>query len=66
MIIQNISSIILRIRRIFLQIILNPKLLENFFGVIMKNKEVLQKHNETVSTYFKSIDPQYLNIDAYL
>ena len=43
-----------------------PKLLENFFGVNKeKNKEVLQKHNETVSTYFKSIDPQYLNIDAY-
>lgn len=43
-----------------------PKLLDNFFGVNKeKNKQVLQKHNETVSTYFKSIDPQYLNIDAY-
>jgi hypothetical protein len=43
-----------------------PKILENFFGVNKeKNKEVLQKHNETVATYFKSIDPHYLNIDAY-
>ena len=43
-----------------------PKILDNFFGVNKeKNKEVLQKHNETVSTYFKSIDPRYLNIDAY-
>ena len=42
------------------------KILDNFFGVNKeKNKEVLQKHNETVSTYFKSIDPRYLNIDAY-
>lgn len=43
-----------------------PKILDNFFGINKENnKQVLQKHNETVSTYFKSIDPQYLNIDAY-
>ena len=43
-----------------------PKLLDNFFGVNKeKNKQVLKKHNKTVATYFKSIDPQYVNIDAY-
>lgn len=43
-----------------------PKLLDNFFGVNKEqNKHVLKKHNETVSTYFKSIDPHYLNIDEY-
>ena len=43
-----------------------PKLLDNFFCLNKeKNKQVLQKHNETVSTYFKSIDPNYLNIDSY-
>ena len=44
-----------------------PKLLENFFGMNKEeNKHVLKKHNETVSTYFKSIDPHYLNLDAYI
>jgi hypothetical protein len=43
-----------------------PKILDNFFGINKeKNKMVLKKHNETVSTYFKSIDPQSLNLDSY-
>tara|TARA_B110001469_G_scaffold127517_1_gene148756 strand:+ start:2390 stop:3463 length:1074 start_codon:yes stop_codon:yes gene_type:complete len=43
-----------------------PKILDNFFGINKEtNKMVLKKHNETVSTYFKSIDPQSLNLDSY-
>lgn len=43
-----------------------PKILDNFFGINKEeNKMVLKKHNETVSTYFKSIDPHYLNLDSY-
>jgi hypothetical protein len=43
-----------------------PKLLETFFRMNKEtNKQVLQIHNETVATYFKSINPKYINMDSY-
>jgi hypothetical protein len=43
-----------------------PKILDNFFGINKENnKQILKKHNETVSTYFKSVDPHYLDMDNY-
>ena len=45
---------------------IKPKLLDTFFGINKEqNKQVLTKHNETVTTYFKNVDPKSLNMDPY-